>query len=108
MSACGYVAKSLEEAKRLSKAVTEVTHNHPEGIKGAEATAVAVYLARTGKGLLEIQDYITKNCYPMDFTLDSIRNTYQFNETCQNTVPQALEAFLSPPALRTRFGMQSL
>ena len=93
VSACGYVAKSLEEAKRLSKAVTEVTHNHPEGIKGAEATAVAVYLARTGKGLLEIQDYITKNCYPMDFTLDSIRNTYQFNETCQNTVPQALEAF---------------
>lgn len=93
VSGCGYAAKSLEEAKSLSKAVTEVTHNHPEGIKGAEATAVAVYLARTGKSLLEIQDYIVKNYYPIDFTLDSIRSTYQFNETCQNTVPQALEAF---------------
>lgn len=93
VSGCGYAARSLEEAKALSKAVTEVTHNHPEGIKGAEATAVAVYLARTGKSLLEIQDYIVKNYYPIDFTLDSIRSTYQFNETCQNTVPQALEAF---------------
>lgn len=93
VSGCGYAARSLEEAKALSKAVTEVTHNHPEGIKGAEATAAAVYLARTGKSLLEIQDYITKNYYPIDFTLDSIRSTYQFNETCQDTVPQALEAF---------------
>lgn len=93
VSGCGYAARSLEEAKALSKAVTEVTHNHPEGIKGAEATTVAVYLARTGKSLLEIQDYIVKNYYPIDFTLDSIRSTYQFNETCQNTVPQALEAF---------------
>lgn len=93
VSGCGYAAKTLEETKVLSKAVTEVTHNHPEGIKGAEATAVAVYLARTGKSLLEIQDYIVRNYYPIDFTLDSIRSTYQFNETCQNTVPQALEAF---------------
>lgn len=93
VSGCGYAARSLEEAKNLSKAVTEVTHDHPEGIKGAEATAVAVYLAHTGKSLLEIQDHIVKNYYPIDFTLDSIRSTYQFNETCQNTVPQALEAF---------------
>ena len=93
VSGCGYAARSLEEAKALSKAVTEVTHNHPEGIKGAEATAAAVYLACTGKSMLEIQDYITKNYYPIDFTLDSIRSTYQFNETCQDTVPQALEAF---------------
>ena len=93
VSGCGYVGKSLEEVRLLSKAVTEVTHNHPEGIKGAEATAVAVYLARTGKSLVEIQDYITKNYYPIDFTLNSIRDSYRFNETCQNTVPQALEAF---------------
>ena len=65
----------------------------PEGIKGAEATAIAVYLARTGSSLMEIQDYIVKNYYPINFTLDSIRDTYQFNETCQDTVPQALEAF---------------
>ena len=85
---CGYVANSVAEAAALSRAVTETTHNHPEGIKGAEATAIAVYLARTGSSLMEIQDYIVKNYYPINFTLDSIRDTYQFNETCQGTVPQ--------------------
>ena len=93
VSACGFVANSLEEAKQLSKAVTEVTHNHPEGLKGAEATAVAIFLARSGKNLLEIRDYITKNYYPLNFTLDGIRDSYEFNESCQDTVPQALEAF---------------
>lgn len=93
VSACGFVARSLEEAIELSKAVTEVTHNHPEGIKGAEATAVAVYMARTGSSILDIQDYINKHYYKIDFKLDDIRDTYEFNETCQDTVPQALEAF---------------
>lgn len=93
VSACGFAAKSLEEAIALSKAVTEVTHNHPEGIKGAEATTVAIYLAREGKSMLDIQDYITKHYYKINFTLNGIRGTYQFNETCQETVPQALEAF---------------
>jgi type I restriction enzyme M protein len=93
VSACGFVANSLEEVKQLSKAVTEVTHNHPEGLKGAEATAVAIFLARSGKNLLEIRDYITKNYYPLNFTLDGIRGSYEFNESCQDTVPQALEAF---------------
>jgi len=93
VSACGFVANNLEEAKQLSKAVTEVTHNHPEGLKGAEATAVAIFLARSGKNLLEIRDYITKNYYHLDFTLDGIRDYYEFNENCQDTVPQALEAF---------------
>ena len=93
VSGCGYVGRTIDEVKQLSRAVTEVTHNHPEGLKGAEATAVAVFLARTGKSLIEIQDYIIKNYYPLGFTLDSIRETYRFNETCQDTVPQALEAF---------------
>jgi len=93
VSACGFVANSLEEVKKLSKAVTEVTHNHSEGLKGAEATAVAIFLARSGKNLLEIRDYITKNYYPLNFTLDGIRDSYEFNESCQDTVPQALEAF---------------
>lgn len=93
VSGCGYAANSVEEAASLSKAVTEITHNHPEGLKGAEAIAVAVYLARTGSHLTEIRDYITTRYYPIDFTLDAIRDTYQFNETCQDTVPQALEAF---------------
>ena len=93
VSGCGYVGNTIEEVKQLSKAVTEVTHSHPEGLKGAEATAVAVYLARTGKSLVEIQDYIIGHYYKLGFTLDSIRENYQFNETCQDTVPQAFEAF---------------
>ena len=93
VSAAGFAAKSIDEAKLLSKKITEVSHNHPEGIKGAEATTVAIYMARTGSSILEIRDYIDKNYYPMNFTLDSIRDTYEFNETCQETVPQALMAF---------------
>ena len=93
VSACGFVARSLEEAIELSRKVTEVTHNHPEGIKGAEATVVAIYMARTGSSLLDIQDYIHKHYYKINFKLDDIRDTYEFNETCQDTVPQALEAF---------------
>lgn len=93
VSACGFMAKSLEEAKALSKAVTEVTHNHPEGIKGAKATVVAIYMARSGSKLEQIREVIDREYYPMDFTLEEIRSTYRFNETCQNTVPQALMAF---------------
>lgn len=93
VSAVGFAANSLDEVKEMSRLITEVTHNHPEGIKGAEATAVAIYMARMGSSIFEIRDYIDKNYYPMNFTLDSIRDTYRFNETCQDTVPQALMAF---------------
>ena len=94
VSPCGFVAQTIEQAIFLSGKVTEVTHNHPEGIKGAEATAVCVFLARTGSSILEIRDYVNSHYYPMNFTLDSIRDSYQFNETCQETVPQAIMAFL--------------
>ena len=93
VSPVGFAAKSLDEAKAMSKAVTKVTHNHPEGLKGAEATTVAIFMALHGKSMLEIRDYIDKNYYPMNFTLDGIRGSYQFNETCQDTVPQAMMAF---------------
>ena len=93
VSAAGFAAHSLDEAKLLSKLVTEVTHNHPEGMKGAEAIAVALYLAKTGKDIQEIREYINEHYYTMDFTLDEIRDTYRFNESCQGTVPQALQAF---------------
>lgn len=93
VSPVGFAAKSLDEAKAMSKAVTKVTHNHPEGLKGAEATTVAIFMALHGKSMLEIRDYIDKNYYPMNFTLDGIRDSYQFNETCQDTVPQAMMAF---------------
>ncbi len=93
VSPVGFAAKSMDEAKAMSKAVTKVTHNHPEGLKGAEATTVAIFMALHGKSMLEIRDYIDKNYYPMNFTLDDIRDSYQFNETCQDTVPQAMMAF---------------
>lgn len=94
VSACGFVANSIDEAKLLARKVTEITHNHPEGIKGAEAIAVAIYLARTGSNILEIRDYINDNYYQMNFKLDDIRTNYTFDVTCQGSVPQAIEAFL--------------
>ena len=93
-SACGLVANSIKEAISISKKVTEITHGHEEGIKGAEANAVAVYMAKAGATINEIGDHIKKYYYALDFKLDDIRKTYTFNETCQGTVPQAIEAFL--------------
>ncbi len=94
VSACGFAAKNLGSAKELSSQVTEVSHNHPEGLKGAEAAAVCILLARAGKNIKEIRDYVNEHYYPMNFTLDGIRGSYRFNETCQETVPQAITAFL--------------
>lgn len=94
VSACAYVAKDLEEAKELSKVVTEVTHNHPEGLKAAEAVTVAIYMALHGSSILEIRDEINNNYYPMNFSLDSVRETYTFDVSCQGSVPQAIESFL--------------
>ena len=85
-------AKTLEEAKLIAKATAEVTDNHLEGIKGAVATAGAVFLARTGATMDELKEYISKY-YTIDFTIDEIRPVYEFNETCQDTVPQAMQAF---------------
>ena len=93
VSPAGFAAKSLDETKELSRKITQVTHNHPEGLKGAEATAVSIYMARTGSSLAEIREYVDENYYPMNFTLDAIRPAYRFNETCQDTVPQALMSF---------------
>jgi type I restriction enzyme M protein len=94
VSPCGFIAQSEDEAKLLVRKVTEVTHNHPEGLKGAEAAAVAVFLARNGTAKHEIEECMEKDYYALDFTLDGIRKSYQFNETCQGTVPQAIAAFL--------------
>lgn len=93
VSAAGFAAGSLSEAKLLARTITAVTHNHPEGLKGAEATAAAIYMARAGSSMLEIRDYIDRNYYPMNFTLEQIRGDYRFSGSCQNTVPQALMAF---------------
>ena len=90
---CGIAASSLPEAKSLSAAVTGVTHNHPEGLKGAEAVAAAVFLAKNGTPKKEIRALITEQYYPLEFTIGEIRETYCFSESCQGTVPEALEAF---------------
>ncbi len=92
VSPVAWVAESLEECERLATISAEVTHNHPEGIKGAVATAGCIYLARTGHSMEEIRAY-AEQFYTLDFTLDEIRDAYEFDETCQGSVPQALEAF---------------
>ena len=94
VSPCAWAAKSLEQAKAMAKAVTEVTHDHPEGLKGAEATAGAVYLALHGSSIPEIREYISEEYYALDFTLDEIRADYSFDVSCQGSVPQAITAFL--------------
>lgn len=93
VSACGFLAKNLEEAKKFSLEVTKVTHNHPEGLKGAEALTCAIFLARQGKNIQEIKKYIEDNYYDFPETLDEIRKYYRFDVTCQGSVPQALLAF---------------
>ena len=93
-SPCGLMAASLEEALELAKISSEVTHDHPEGIKGAQATAAAVYLAKSGHTKDQIRDYIHRNFYPMDRTCDEIRPTYRFEPTCQKSVPESIIAFL--------------
>jgi len=87
------VAKSSVECSLLAIRVTSVTHNHPEGIKGAESVAMACYLARNGASKDSIHSRMI-DYYSFAFTLDEIRDDYQFNETCQGTVPQALKCFL--------------
>lgn len=94
ISPVGFAARTESEACRLSEIVTGVTHNHEEGLKGAEAVAVAIFMARRGFTKSEIRKKINCNYYSLHFTIDEIRGTYQFNETCQETVPQAIEAFL--------------
>lgn len=94
ISPVGFAARTESEACRLSEVVTGVTHDHEEGIKGAEATAVAIYMARRGFTKGEIRDKIERNYYALDFRIENIRGTYKFNETCQDTVPQAIQVFL--------------
>ena len=96
VSPVAYFAKNLDEVKMLSKMVTDVTHGHEEGIKGAEATAVCTYLALNGKTKEEIKQTVIENYYSNidKFSYDELVKTYQFNETCQETVPQAIYCFL--------------
>lgn len=95
VSPVAYVRESLDEVCAEAKRSAEVTHNHPEGVRGAQTTAAAIYLARTGKTKNEIRDSVeTLFGYDLRRSLDDIRPTYVFDETCQGTVPPAIIAFL--------------
>lgn len=96
ISPVGWIANNEEEVKLLSKTVTEITHNHPEGLKGAEAVAMAIFLSRQGKSKEEIKQRMIKDYYPnikdLDFS-DLVKN-YDFDSTCQGSVPEAIYCFL--------------
>lgn len=95
VSPCGYIARTLDEALDLAKQSAEVTHNHPEGIKGAQAIAAAIYLARQHTPKEEIRRCIEHTFgYNLQRTCDDIRPTYEFDVTCQGSCPEAIIAFL--------------
>ena len=95
VSSAGWLFDTPEETRRMARLTAEVTHDHPEGIKGAEATASAIFLARTGRSKDSIRDYVVREFgYDLSRTCDEIRPTYCHNESCQKTVPEAITAFL--------------
>ena len=95
VSSAGWLFEDLETVRHMARLSAEVTHNHPEGIKGAEAAASAIYLARTGRTKAEIKAYIEANFhYDLSRGCDEIRPGYRHVESCQETVPEAITAFL--------------
>ena len=95
VSPVGWAFNTVEDILHEAEASAAPTHNHPEGIKGAQATALAIYLARTGRSKEEIRaDLSARFAYDLDRTIAQIRPEYRYNETCQQTVPEALIAFL--------------
>ena len=95
VSSVGWLFDDLETVRHMARLSAEVTHNHPEGIKGAEATASAIFLARTGGTKAEIKAYVEENFhYNLSRTCDEIRPGYHHVESCQETVPEAITAFL--------------
>ena len=95
VSSVAWLFDDLDTVRRMARLSAEVSHNHPEGIKGAEAVASAIYLARTGSSKDDIRAYINKEFeYSLSLTCDEIRPNYYHIETCQQTVPEAITAFL--------------
>lgn len=94
VSPVAWAADTLEETERLAKWSAEITHDHPEGIRGAQAVAAAIFLARTGSHKDEIKEYIESKYYDLSFTVDEIRPGYKHDMTCEGSVPQAIVCFL--------------
>ena len=95
VSSVAWLFEDLDTVRAMARLSAEVTHNHPEGIKGAEATAAAIFLGRTGSTKADIKAYIEENFhYDLSRTYDEIRPGYHHVESCQETVPEAITAFL--------------
>ena len=95
VSSVGWLFNSLEDVLDYAKLTAEVSHNHPEGIKGAQATAAAIFLTRQGKSKEFLREYISSTFdYDLRRTLDEIRPTYRHDESCQKTVPEAITAYM--------------
>ena len=95
VSAAGWLYDTLEETRRMARLTADVTHNHPEGIKGAESVASVIWMARNGKSRQEIRNYIVTGFgYDLSRTCDQIRPGYHHVESCQQTVPEAITAFM--------------
>ena len=95
VSPVGWAFDTLEDTEEYAELSAAVSHNHPEGIKGARATAAAIFLARTGSTKQQIREYITsKYGYDLSRTIDEIRPSYKFDATCPGSVPEAITAFL--------------
>ena len=95
VSAAGWLYDSLERTREVARATANVSHNHPEGIKGAECTAAVIYLARNGSSLKEIEDYVIKEFgYNLSETLDQMRARHRHDESCMDSLPKALKSFL--------------
>ncbi len=95
ISPIGFAYNTLEDVLHESEIATKITHNHPEGIKGAQATATAILLARTGQTKEQIKLYLESEFkYDLSRKINDIHPFYKFNETCQETVPEAIIAFL--------------
>ena len=95
VAAAGWLFDDLDTTRKVARWTSEVTHNHPEGVKGAEATASAIFMARNGSSKEEIKDYIISEFdYDLSRTCDEIRPNYYHVESCQETVPEAIAAFM--------------
>jgi ADP-ribosylglycohydrolase len=95
VSPVGFFYNSLDEVLQKAEESAAVTHNHPEGIKGAKSVAASIFLARNGSGKKEIKEYVEKNFgYDLSESIDSIRKWYRFDVSCQGSVPQAIISFL--------------
>ncbi|MBO7739127.1 MAG: ADP-ribosylglycohydrolase family protein, partial [Oscillospiraceae bacterium] len=95
VSSAAWLFDDIDSVRRAARLSADVTHNHPEGIKGAESTAAAIFMARTGSSKEEIKAYIEAEFgYDLSRSCDEIRPTYRHKESCQETVPEAITAFL--------------